>query len=104
MDEAHVAVHVAGDVDAASAEQFSQLLELAAQQRDEVALHLDEVTFLDSAALRVIVRATCAVRDAGGSLWLAGSSAIAQQILRTSGLYDVLRSGAQGDLDQEDAS
>lgn len=94
MDDELVDVHVTGEVDASSADQFAQILAVASDQRPEVGLHLDEVTFLDSAALRVIVRAACAIRDAGGRLRLQGCSEVARQILRTSGLYDVLKAGA----------
>jgi anti-sigma B factor antagonist len=94
MDDDLVHVHVAGEVDASSADQFAQILAVAAEQRPEVALHLDEVTFLDSAALRVIVRAASSIRDAGGRLRLDQCSDVVRQILRTSGLYDVLRAGA----------
>jgi anti-anti-sigma factor len=94
MADEEVDVHVTGEVDASSAEQFAQILAVASDQRRRVGLHLDGVTFLDSAALRVIVRATCAIRDRGGLMRLRGCSEVARQILRTSGLYDVLRAGA----------
>ncbi|HRW38492.1 MAG: STAS domain-containing protein [Acidimicrobiales bacterium] len=94
MDDRLVDVRVTGEVDAAAADEFAQLLAAASDQRAEVGLHLDEVTFLDSAALRVIVRAACAIRDRGGRLRLRGCSEVARQVLQTSGLYDVLRTGA----------
>ena len=94
MDDDLVDVHVTGEVDASSADQFAQILAVASEQRPEVGLHLDQVTFLDSAALRVIVRAACTIRDAGGRMRLRSCSEVARQILRTSGLYDVLRAGA----------
>ena len=94
MDDEMVDVHVTGEVDASCADQFAQILAVASDQRPQVGLHLDEVSFLDSAALRVIVRAACAIRDAGGRMRLVECSEVARQILRTSGLYDVLKAGA----------
>jgi anti-anti-sigma factor len=90
MDDDHVAVHVAGEVDASNADAFAQLLEVASQQRSVVGLYLGDATYLDSAALRVIVRATCAIRDGGGDLRVRESSEVARQILQTAGLFDEL--------------
>ena len=48
-------ITASGEVDLATAAQFSAAIQLAAQRSECVEVDLDDVTFLDSAGIRVLV-------------------------------------------------
>ena len=90
-------VRVAGELDAATAPQFSAALDRVAEQTGDggvVQLDLSGTTFIDSAGIRVLVRSLLDLRDGGSTLRLGAASAVAENILRITGILDVLKEPA----------
>jgi len=81
----------ATELDLATAEQLRTAL---ANARTRGAVHvlldLSRVTFMDATALGVIVEAANQLREAGGSLRLAGARPPVEMVLHATRLHDVL--------------
>ena len=87
-------VSVTGELDAASSPELGDVLSAAAEVGREVALDLSGTSFIDSAGIRVIVRSMWNLQDAGSSLRLVAVSPMAENILRITGILDVLKDPA----------
>ena len=87
-------VAVAGELDAASSHQLADALTAAGHGGHEVQLDLAATTFIDSAGIRVLVRSMWALRDVGSDLRLVSASPLAENILRITGILDVLKDPA----------
>lgn len=80
-------VTVRGEIDVHTAPRLRERLEQVVNQGEErVVVHLDDVTFLDSTGLGVLVGAHRAQHAAGGSLELVCSNARLLRILGLTGL------------------
>ncbi|WP_421118692.1 STAS domain-containing protein [Aquihabitans daechungensis] len=84
-------VHVAGELDAASAPELGDVLEAVGRDARMVALDLGATSFIDSAGIRVLVRSLWDIQDAGSTLRLVAASPAAENILRITGILDVLK-------------
>lgn len=86
-----VTVTVRGEVDLHTAPDLRDTLAQAVDEQAELVLvHLDEVTFLDSTGLGILVGAWKAQRAAGGELELVCSRPEPLKLLRLTGLDRVL--------------
>jgi anti-anti-sigma factor len=82
-------VQVKGEIDLASAPELQRVLEEVARSHpSRVLLELDDVGFLDSSGLRVLVRAQRELESAGSVLVIDGVSAAARTVLEVSGLLE----------------
>jgi anti-sigma B factor antagonist len=89
-DVAPAWVHVAGDLDIASAPRLAQALRHTDTPARLVVLDLRELTFMDSAGVHVIVAASiCARRDGRRLMVIRGPSQV-DRMLALSGAYEVL--------------
>lgn len=84
-------VRVSGEIDAARASEFGDALLSAGRDGREVLVDLDETSFIDSAGIRVLVRSMWTLRGSGSSLRLVAASPMAENILRITGILDVLK-------------
>jgi anti-anti-sigma factor len=87
-------VRVTGEIDASTAPAVADVLAAAGRDSTAVLLDLDRTTFIDSAGIRVLVRSMWDLRDAGSHLRLVAVSAMAENILRVTGILDVLKDPA----------
>ena len=84
-------VAVRGELDAATAPRLAEVLEFACEQGARFAvLHCEELTFVDSSGLRVLVQAQHRFGDCGGQLILEGLSGAAERVLELTGLLESL--------------
>ena len=82
---------VKGELDAASAPRLAEVLDFACEQGARFAvLHCEELSFLDSSGLRVLVHAQHHFVEAGGKLILEGLSGAAERVLELTGLLESL--------------
>ena len=87
-------VRVRGEIDAATAGQLEVALRDAADEGRSVRIDLDETTFIDSAGIRVLARSMGDLRARGSRLSLVAASPNAENILRITGILDVLKDPA----------
>jgi len=87
-------VRVAGEIDAASSSQLGAELLAAGGDGRQVRLDLTETSFIDSAGIRVLVRSMWDLRDRNSELVLVAASPMAENILRITGILDVLKDPA----------
>jgi anti-anti-sigma factor len=87
----HVSVvKVSGRVDSATAPNLDQaLLNLLNAGRSQITLDLEEVEYMSSAGLRVLVSTQKAAKKSGGRLALANSSPRVKEVLDLAGLVPV---------------
>jgi len=86
-------VSVAGELDVATAGQLGDLLtEVLHAGSDRVFLDLGDVTFMDCAALAVVLRAREASLGAGGGLCLLGVSRCVRLLLALTGTLSLAAS------------
>ena len=89
--ESGVSVTVRGEIDVHTAPQLRDRLDEVLRQEEElVVLHLDDVTFMDSTGLGVLVGAHKAQVAAGRSLVLVCSEPRVLRIVHLTGLHRVL--------------
>lgn len=81
--------HLVGDLDPHTAPTLTEAIEATAQDCPLV-LDLEEVAFLDSAGLRVLITAHDRAQTAGGELRLRRPSESARRVLELTGLTDHL--------------
>jgi anti-anti-sigma factor len=84
-------VQVSGEIDAASSSQLGADLLAAGEGGRAVLLDLTETSFIDSAGIRVLVRSMWDLRERDSELALVGASTMAENILRITGILDVLK-------------
>jgi anti-anti-sigma factor len=86
-----------GDLDKSSVDAFDSAIRAAIDVGARlVVLDLGNVTFLDSAGLRSIMRAASMLADQGGRLTVGGLSGAAQRVLEVTGLLEILRPDSAG--------
>ena len=86
-----VSVTVRGDVDVHTAPQLeAQLREVVAQREEQLSVHLDDVTFLDSTGLGVLVAAWKGQTAQGGRFVLVCTQPRLLRLLEVTGLDRVL--------------
>ncbi len=82
---------VEGDLDLATAPLLNEHLERAAgSDATTIVVDLDEVTFIDSSGLHVLVRQFAGSRSNGGRIRLTKGSEQVQQLFRLTGVLDRL--------------
>lgn len=101
-----VEVHVSGDMDLAGSEcLLVHLLTLAGDDHlSNLVVDLSEVTFIDSAGMRPLLRAWELMRRRGARLSIARPSAVVADFLRIAGYTHMLRVAAPGDAGGPDAA
>jgi anti-sigma B factor antagonist len=83
---AHVLITVAGEIDIVTVPQLrARLIPLAAASRPLI-VDLDQVSFLDAAALGVLARAAGKAAASGGSLHVVSTSRIVRRVFAISGM------------------
>jgi stage II sporulation protein AA (anti-sigma F factor antagonist) len=105
-DELHVevsrttrawAVVVRGEIDMESAAKLERVLdEVIAQGALLVTLDLEQVDFLDSSGLRVILDASNKLSEQQGELVLEGASSAVERVLEVTGVIERLRQSRDG--------
>jgi anti-sigma B factor antagonist len=90
-DGPRVLVRIRGEVDLMAAPQLRTAL-LDATQRDaaQIDLDLDEVTFIDSTGISVILQAWQRLNEQGRRLVLIAASRPVTRVLETAGLAELL--------------
>ena len=89
--ELGVSVTVRGEVDVHTAPTLrARLHEVVTQGEEHVVVHLDEVTFLDSTGLGVLIGAHKAQRAAGGTMEIICGEPRVLRIIGLTGLDQVL--------------
>jgi anti-anti-sigma factor len=78
-------VHVAGDLDVATAPQLERTLRESQEQAQLVVLDLRELAFIDCAAVRAIVAASSRARRAGRRLLLVRGPAQVDRVFSLTG-------------------
>jgi anti-sigma B factor antagonist len=78
-------IHVAGDLDLSTIDVFDAELELSLESQ-RLVIELADCTFIDSSALRALVRAQKLVTRAGGELALVAPSQPARRVLEIATL------------------
>ena len=76
-----VLLHLAGELDLATSSQFERMLDEAQKSAIAVTIDLDELTFIDSAGLAVIVNASHRAVRTGSKLALINSSGQVKRVL-----------------------
>ncbi len=90
----HPTVGVTGELDVASAPEVGAVLLTAGVGCPMVHLDLGETTFIDSAGIRVLVRSMWDLQATGSGLVLVAASPEAENLLRITGILDVLKDQA----------
>jgi len=94
-DDDRTTVHVAGEIDLASAPALERrVLEAIAGGARAVTLDMSEVSFMDSTGLRSVLTIREAALAAGGSLVLSRPSEPVRRLLDVSGLADRIQTQA----------
>jgi anti-anti-sigma factor len=88
--EGALVLRLVGDLDPHTAPALTEALEAADDSRPLV-LDLEEIAFMDSAGLRVLLTAHEEATNAGRELTLRRPSEAAQRILELTGLVDHLK-------------
>lgn len=83
-------VHVAGELDLATASTLSRVLAHAQLHADQVTLDLRELDFMDSAGMHLIVDATGRARALGGHLTIVRGPAAVHRTLTLTQATDLL--------------
>lgn len=89
-DDEKVNITVVGELDVLTAGDLATLLAAASDSRRDVVVNVSAVSFADSAALSVLVRAHTALGGRGRRLIIRDPSEPVQQVLELSGLARVL--------------
>ncbi len=87
-------VRVSGEIDAATSLELGPALLAAGEDGRAVHLDLSATSFIDSAGIRVLVRSLWDLQGAGSSLVLVAASPLVENILRITGILDVLKDPA----------
>jgi stage II sporulation protein AA (anti-sigma F factor antagonist) len=85
-------VVVRGELDMQTAEKLEAMLDEVIEKGARlVTLDLEEVDFLDSSGLRVILGASNKLADQDGQLLLEGASSAVERVLELTGVIERLR-------------
>jgi stage II sporulation protein AA (anti-sigma F factor antagonist) len=91
VDGPEALVHVAGEIDAATAPTLGEALDAAIDQgMRTVVIDAAEITFIDSSGLSVFVAAHKRLKAAGGELVMSAASAAVRRLLGIAGLDRVI--------------
>jgi anti-sigma B factor antagonist len=86
-------VSIEGSIDALTAGEVQQYFnDLIGKGVNRVIINLDQVDFMSSAGLRVIMAASKGVRQQGGDLRLAAAQPGVEKMLKISGFTSILKS------------
>jgi anti-sigma B factor antagonist len=89
LEAGRVVVTLAGEIDAASTPALDGALVALRPLVGRLQFDLSDVTFMDSAGLRSLLRAwQICVEDLGQSAWISSSSSWVDAMLRLTGLTD----------------
>ena len=90
--EKRLAVKVSGELDLANSSKLDVVLQGELTEADvRLVLDFNQVTFLDSEGLKVIVKAYRRIAEAGGEISIAGCSDTIGRLFDILGLRNVLR-------------
>ncbi|MER6036086.1 MULTISPECIES: STAS domain-containing protein [unclassified Streptomyces] len=81
---------VAGEIDHHTGDALSQALDLSGTSRPHVVVDLQQVAFMDSSGINVLIAAHRALSEAGGWLRLAGPTGPVLRTLQLVGLDTVI--------------
>ena len=90
-------VHLAGELDIASAPRLERMLVRSELQAPLVMLDLRQLTFMDSSGLRVVVHASMRARCTGNRLVLIRAPRQVQRLLALTGAAETIESVELGD-------
>jgi len=83
-------IHISGEIDVVTAPQLRQLvLDLIADGRADIVIDLEDVEFIDSVGLGMLVGALKRAREAGGDLRMVSPRPRVLRVLDITGLTDV---------------
>jgi anti-sigma B factor antagonist len=77
---------VSGEVDFSVEQRFLEAVETAALEAETLVIDLNDVQYMDSLGLRVLVRAHRLMHRRGGSLAVVANAPLIRRILRLTGL------------------
>lgn len=84
-----VILAVAGEIDLASAEKFSDdVRELTAGENGEIVLNLQDCSFIDSTGIRAVIMLARELEARGQSLVLCGLNGSPRRVFEITGLLD----------------
>ena len=89
--DGHVVVHLAGDIDVATAPQVRAALLDAVAADQNVVVDCARLEFLDSTGLGILIAARTRARAAGGSLLLTGVRPPLERLLAVTGVDRLFR-------------
>jgi anti-anti-sigma factor len=85
-----VVLRCRGDLDLASADELSSRLRALSENVQAVLLDLDELGFMDSSGLRVVLQAAETSREGGWRFTMTPGSEAVQRLLESAGVADRL--------------
>lgn len=89
-------VRASGELDFASCAEFESVLQRAFDGgRNSVVLHLDELDFVDSCGIRLLIKTALDARKTGRSLHIASITPHLDHVLTLSGFRDLFAVGTQ---------
>lgn len=90
LDGNQATVAIKGEVDVATAPQLWDTLESLPGAVSELVLGLDQLTFMDSTGIRVVVRAHELMKQRGGALVLQSPDAATRKLLEITSVDKVI--------------
>jgi anti-sigma B factor antagonist len=83
-------IRVTGELDYVEADETSDQILTAIDTVDQAVVDLSGVSFLGSAGIRVLLRASKRLSDRGGKLRVTGLSATVRRVFATIGISDLI--------------
>ena len=84
-------VHLHGELDLAAADRLEkELLAAMADCPDELSVDLADVTYMDSSAIRTLLRVCAFATDDGKRVRVSGASGVSRRVLEIAGVDKVL--------------
>ena len=84
-------VKVAGRVDSITAATMDAELEKVTQEHKKIVIDLKDASYLSSAGVRAILKASQNVQKAGGGVRLANIPALVRDVLENVGVMEILK-------------
>ena len=85
-----IALYLVGDVDIATASIVEDELRRAEESEDLIVLDLEDVAFMDSTGLRMVISADHRLRERGGALQISHVPPQVEKLFRLVGILDHL--------------
>jgi anti-sigma B factor antagonist len=85
------AVILSGELDIAAAPELREALTQIAEEDRDVLVDLEDLTFLDSTGISVLVMACKRIRSQGGGFSVVGVSDVVRRVLEVTSLLEFLR-------------